>query len=121
MVQAVDTSSGLRVRRDGTTAMSSNVYARRARLPRPISMSMLTRPAYPSPSRSLGARPRTGDASCVASLEDLLPRDHPVRLGPLRPELGELGGQIGPGCGEVSCLPPVGFDVVELPVGLPFA
>src|SRR5690606_9925598 len=48
MLQAVETSSGLRVRRDGTTAMSSNVYARRARLPRPISMSMLTRPAYPA-------------------------------------------------------------------------
>src|SRR6478609_8718698 len=44
--QAVDTSSGLRVRRDGTTAMSSNVYARRARFARPSSISMVTGSAY---------------------------------------------------------------------------
>ena len=38
---AVETSSGLRVRREGTTAMSSNAYARRARLARrTVSFSM---------------------------------------------------------------------------------
>ena len=40
-----DTSSGSRVRRVGTTAMSSKAYACRARLPRPISICMLTVPA----------------------------------------------------------------------------
>ena len=51
---AVDTSSGLRVRREGTTAMSSNAYARRARLARPSSISMVTRPAYPRGRRAPG-------------------------------------------------------------------
>ena len=36
----MSTSSGSRVRRDGTIAMSSNPYARRAFLPRPISTSI---------------------------------------------------------------------------------
>ena len=47
IVHAVDTSSGLRVRREGTTAMSSNVYARRARFPRPSSISVVTHQDYP--------------------------------------------------------------------------
>ncbi len=34
------TSCGSRVRREGTTAMSSNAYARRPRLPAPISTSV---------------------------------------------------------------------------------
>ncbi len=37
--QLTDTSSGSRVRRDGTTATSSREYALRPRLPRPISIS----------------------------------------------------------------------------------
>src|SRR5690606_8668068 len=60
MDQAVETSSGLRVRREGTTAMSSNAYARRARLARPSSISMVTPPAYPRTRprpRSLLAKP----------------------------------------------------------------
>src|SRR5688572_28396469 len=66
IVQAVETSSGLRVRREGTTAMSSNVYARRARLARPSSMSMLTRPAYPWPlPRSISASPLPDHAGLV--------------------------------------------------------
>src|SRR5690606_37475420 len=44
--QPTDTSSGSRVRRDGTTATSSKENARRPRLPRPISISLLTGPAY---------------------------------------------------------------------------
>src|SRR5690606_24535862 len=40
------TCLGSRVRRDGTTAMSSKEYARRPRLPRPISISLLTGTAY---------------------------------------------------------------------------
>src|SRR4051794_1144647 len=36
----MSTSSGSRVRREGTIAMSSNPYARRAFLPRPISTSI---------------------------------------------------------------------------------
>src|SRR5690349_23086047 len=41
-----DTSFGSRVRREGTTATSSKENARRPRLPRPISISLLTGPAY---------------------------------------------------------------------------
>jgi hypothetical protein len=37
---AIETSFGSRVRRLGTTAMSSNAYALRPRLPRPISISV---------------------------------------------------------------------------------
>ena len=36
----MSTSSGSRVRREGTIAMSSNPYARRAFFPRPISISI---------------------------------------------------------------------------------
>ena len=38
--QLMSMSSGSRVRREGTIAMSSNPYARRACLPRPISISI---------------------------------------------------------------------------------
>ena len=41
-VHEMSTSSGSRVRRDGTIAMSSNPYARRAFFPRPISISITT-------------------------------------------------------------------------------
>ena len=37
--QVIETSSGSRVRRDGTIAISSNEYAARARLPGPNSIS----------------------------------------------------------------------------------
>src|ERR671915_651940 len=40
-IQLMSMSSGSRVRRDGTIAMSSNPYARRPFLPRPISISKL--------------------------------------------------------------------------------
>src|SRR6185436_14445888 len=45
----MSTSSGSRVRRDGTIATSSNPYARRAIFPLPISISMLvpSSPALP--------------------------------------------------------------------------
>ncbi len=46
IVQATETSSGSRVRRLGTTAMSSKAYTRRARLARPISISILTGSVY---------------------------------------------------------------------------
>ena len=39
-VQVMSMSSGSRVRREGTIAMSSKPYARRPFLPRPISTSM---------------------------------------------------------------------------------
>ncbi len=40
IVHWTETSRGSRVRREGTTAMSSNAYARRPRLPAPISTSL---------------------------------------------------------------------------------
>jgi hypothetical protein len=46
--QVTETSSGSLVRLDGTTAMSSKAYARRARLEAPISVSILTPTAYRS-------------------------------------------------------------------------
>src|SRR5690554_1887414 len=48
--QLTETSSGSRVRRVGTMAMSSNAYTRRARLARPISSSF-TSPAYARATR----------------------------------------------------------------------
>src|SRR6478736_7617683 len=56
--QPTETSSGSRVRREGTTAMSSKENARRPRLPRPISISLLTGPDY----RRVGG-PWEGDAT----------------------------------------------------------
>jgi predicted dehydrogenase len=55
MLQVSETTSGSRVRRDGTTAMSSNEYALRARLPRPISIS-ITCSAYRAHVRRRRAR-----------------------------------------------------------------
>src|SRR3954453_1449658 len=56
--QPTETSSGSRVRRLGTTATSSKEYARRPRLPRPISIS-LTRVRLPV-TRGGAIRPYAG-------------------------------------------------------------
>ncbi len=57
--QETETSSGSRVRREGTTAMSSKEKARRPRLPRPISISVTAR-SYRSPRGGKGWRPAAG-------------------------------------------------------------
>ena len=49
--QAIDTSSGSRVRRAGTIPISSSEYARRPDLPRPISTSVTARCAPSRPGR----------------------------------------------------------------------
>src|SRR4051794_18557100 len=78
----METSFGSRVRRLGTTAMSSNAYALRPRLPRPISISVtwvpfalqVCRPSIPAPSHGLtsgvvGCLGRDPDVVRVALLE----------------------------------------------------
>src|SRR5437016_5015411 len=57
----MSTSSGSRVRLDGTMATSSNPYARRAVLPMPISMSMPTSSSY-DPARCSERPPGEGQA-----------------------------------------------------------
>nr|BFF15368.1 hypothetical protein GCM10025699_66710 [Microbacterium flavescens] len=71
--QPTDTSRGSRVRRLGTIAMSSNAYARRARLDTPISTSV-TVPPYRRP----GSSPR------AASRRHPEPTPHPPGAGRAR-------------------------------------
>ena len=58
--QEMSTSSGSRVRRDGTIATSSNPYARRATFPLPISISIASPYVAPTAPETRGAHPGTG-------------------------------------------------------------
>ncbi|GAA3764061.1 hypothetical protein GCM10022240_15510 [Microbacterium kribbense] len=62
------------MRREGTTAMSSNVKARRARLARPSSMSMLTLTAYPRGSAAFRVSAGGWRAPCTGHAPATRPR-----------------------------------------------
>src|SRR3954468_21758771 len=105
----MSTSSGSLVRREGTMAMSSNPYARRAFFPRPISTSMAatlrswadgtggpseatTTPAEPGHAGSRNLRRLTDFGGQVEPLHRDLGEQpvHPARIDDARAEL--LGG-----------------------------
>ena len=105
-------SSGSRVRREGTIAMSSNPYARRAFLPRPISISIAASLQL-APDRRRGeiAHKRLGDAILAVSMRSpgasLRRRRRPGRwagrMARIRPQMSDRpqatdgpSGQAGP-------------------------
>src|SRR3954453_7654473 len=79
--QAIETSSGSRVRRLGPIAISSNPYASRPRLPRPVSISLKEFPADGASAVGLSAR-SFSTAGVVRGLDGHL---HVVRVALLQP------------------------------------
>ena len=69
--QEMSTSSGSRVRRLGTIAMSSNPYARRPDLPMPISTSAMCFPSHARKQLSVSGSsyPRSDLSTCFAIAE----------------------------------------------------
>src|SRR5262245_50119700 len=122
---AIDTSSGSRVRRDGTTATSSNAYAARPRFPRPISSSATRFASYSgfaqgaaALSRALRAPGRRGALLVVATSQPLpcakrLDRNLPARV------VGRLGCHLD--VVRVALPQPGGGDADELPIALEIA